>query len=65
VGRQQADIHRSLEKCADDRVQTARDIYNEVKHVQKQLESGSSREMRLTDILPRYAVTAAVVSAKM
>jgi TolB-like protein/Tfp pilus assembly protein PilF len=36
-------IHRCLEKRPDDRVQTARDIYNELKHVQKQLESGSSR----------------------
>jgi TolB-like protein/Tfp pilus assembly protein PilF len=36
-------IHRCLEKRPDDRVQTARDIYNELRHVQKQLESGSAR----------------------
>jgi TolB-like protein/Tfp pilus assembly protein PilF len=36
-------IHRCLEKRPDDRVQTARDVYNELKHVQKQLESDSSR----------------------
>ena len=36
-------IHRCLEKRPDDRVQTARDIYNELRHVQKQLESGLSR----------------------
>jgi TolB-like protein len=36
-------IHRCLEKRPDDRVQTARDIFNELKHVQKQLESGSAR----------------------
>ena len=35
-------IHRCLEKRPDDRVQTARDIYNELRHVQKQLESGSA-----------------------
>jgi len=34
-------IARCLEKQPDDRVQTARDIYNELRHVQKQLESGS------------------------
>jgi TolB-like protein/predicted Zn-dependent protease len=36
-------IHRCLEKRPEDRVQTARDIYNELKHVQKQLESGPAR----------------------
>ncbi len=36
-------ILRCLEKRPDDRVQTARDIYNELKHVQKQLESGPRR----------------------
>ena len=35
-------IQRCLEKRPDDRVQTARDIYNELRHVQKQLESGAS-----------------------
>jgi len=34
-------VARCLEKQPDDRVQTARDIYNELRHVQKQLESGS------------------------
>jgi serine/threonine-protein kinase len=33
-------IARCLEKQPDDRVQTARDIYNELRHVQRQLESG-------------------------
>src|SRR5262249_43606517 len=33
-------IARCLEKDPDDRVQTARDIYNELRHVQKQLQSG-------------------------
>ena len=33
-------VARCLEKQPDDRVQTARDIYNELRHVQKQLESG-------------------------
>jgi adenylate cyclase len=36
-------ILRCLEKRPDDRVQTARDVYNELKHVQKQLESGPRR----------------------
>ena len=36
-------IQRCLEKRPDDRVQTARDIYNELRHVQKQLESGTDR----------------------
>jgi TolB-like protein/Tfp pilus assembly protein PilF len=34
-------IQRCLEKRPEDRVQTARDIYNELRHVQKQLESGA------------------------
>src|SRR5262245_31553671 len=34
-------IARCLEKQPDDRVQTARDIHNELRHIQKQLESGS------------------------
>jgi TolB-like protein/Tfp pilus assembly protein PilF len=36
-------ILRCLEKRPDDRVQTARDVYNELRHVQKQLESGAGR----------------------
>jgi TolB-like protein/Tfp pilus assembly protein PilF len=36
-------VGRCLEKRPDDRVQTARDIYNELRHVQKQLESGATR----------------------
>lgn len=35
-------ISRCLEKRPEDRVQTARDVYNELRHVQKQLESGQS-----------------------
>ena len=49
-------IHRCLEKRPDDRVQTARDVYNELKHVQKQLESGSSR--RKSDTGSAQAVVA-------
>ncbi len=33
-------ISSCLEKQPEDRVQTARDVYNELRHVQKQLESG-------------------------
>jgi non-specific serine/threonine protein kinase len=33
-------VQRCLEKRPDDRVQTARDVYNELRHLQKQLESG-------------------------
>jgi TolB-like protein/Tfp pilus assembly protein PilF len=36
-------IARCLEKRPNDRVQTARDIYNELRHLQKQIESGSAR----------------------
>ena len=36
-------IHRCLEKRPDDRMQTARDVYNELRHVQKQIESGQRR----------------------
>jgi eukaryotic-like serine/threonine-protein kinase len=36
-------IDRCLEKRPEDRVQTARDVYNELRYVQKQLESGPSR----------------------
>jgi TolB-like protein len=36
-------IHRCLEKRADDRVQTARDVFNELRHVQKQFDSGQTR----------------------
>jgi TolB-like protein/tetratricopeptide (TPR) repeat protein len=38
-------IVRCLEKHPDDRVQTARDVYNELRHVQRQLESGSVRRV--------------------
>jgi TolB-like protein len=34
-------VARCLEKQPDDRVQTARDIYNELRHVQSQLASGA------------------------
>lgn len=36
-------VARCLEKRPDNRVQTARDVYNELRQVQKQLESGSAR----------------------
>jgi len=36
-------IDRCLEKRPEDRIQTARDVYNELRHVQKQLESGHVR----------------------
>ena len=36
-------VARCLEKRSDDRVQTARDVYNELRQVQKQLESGSGQ----------------------
>jgi TolB-like protein/Tfp pilus assembly protein PilF len=36
-------VARCLEKRPDDRVQTARDVYNELRHLQKQIESGSGR----------------------
>ena len=45
-------IHRCLEKRPDERVQTARDIYNELKHVQKQLESAASRRKFETGSAP-------------
>src|SRR4029079_1789973 len=34
-------VARCLEKQPDERVQRARDIYNELRHVQRQLESGA------------------------
>jgi TolB-like protein len=36
-------VARCLEKHPEERVQTARDVYNELRHVQKQLESGFRR----------------------
>jgi TolB-like protein len=36
-------ISRCLEKLPDERVQTARDVYNELRHVQKEWESGARR----------------------
>jgi eukaryotic-like serine/threonine-protein kinase len=36
-------VSRCLEKRPDDRVQTARDVFNELRHVQRQLESGAPR----------------------
>jgi TolB-like protein len=41
-------VGRCLEKRPDDRVQTARDIYNELRHVQRQLESGSTPAVTAT-----------------
>ncbi len=35
-------IARCLEKQPDDRVQTARDVHNELRHTQKQLDSGAA-----------------------
>ncbi len=48
-------IQRCLEKRPDDRVQTARDIYNELRHVQKQLESGTDRSASSAGIAPAVA----------
>jgi TolB-like protein/Tfp pilus assembly protein PilF len=36
-------VARCLEKRCEDRVQTARDVYNELRHVQKHLDSGPAR----------------------
>jgi serine/threonine protein kinase len=36
-------IDRCLEKRPENRVQTARDVYNELRYIQKQLESGPAR----------------------
>jgi serine/threonine protein kinase len=36
-------ISRLLEKRPEDRVQTARDVFNELRHVQKAVDSGSAR----------------------
>ena len=36
-------VARCLEKRPEDRVQTARDVFNELRHLQKQLDSGPTR----------------------
>ena len=36
-------ISRLLEKRPEDRVQTARDVFNELRHIQKQIDSGRAR----------------------
>jgi TolB-like protein len=36
-------VSRCLEKRPEDRVQTARDVYNELRHAQKQIETGGAR----------------------
>jgi len=38
-------VGRCLEKRPEDRVQTARDVFNELRHVQKQIESGATRRV--------------------
>lgn len=48
-------IHRCLEKRPDDRVQTARDVYNELKHAQRQLDSLSSRSKIDSGSIPSVA----------
>ena len=40
-------LQRCLEKRPDDRVQTARDVYNELRHLQKQLESGQREPVKI------------------
>ena len=40
-------LKRCLEKRPDDRVQTARDVYNELRHLQKQLESGQKEPVKI------------------
>jgi serine/threonine-protein kinase len=44
-------IHHCLEKRVGDRVQTAKDVYSELKQLQRQLESGVTRrsDARVTD----------------
>ncbi|MGE0363469.1 MAG: protein kinase [Vicinamibacterales bacterium] len=55
-------VARCLEKRPDDRVQTARDVYNELRHLQRQLEAGvaparsSSGSGRHASTEPRIAV---------
>ena len=41
-------IGRLIEKRVEDRVQTARDVFNELKHVRKQMESGQGANGRLS-----------------
>jgi TolB-like protein len=38
-------VARCLEKRPEDRVQTARDVYNELRHLQRQLDSGATRRV--------------------
>jgi TolB-like protein/Tfp pilus assembly protein PilF len=45
-------VARLLEKRPEDRVQTARDVYNELRHLQKQYESGASPQMRSSAFAP-------------
>ncbi len=39
-------VGRCLEKHADERIQTARDVFNELRHVQRQLDSGGAAQPR-------------------
>lgn len=54
-------VARCLEKRPEDRVQTARDVFNELRHLQQQIESGPPRTpggvaAAATDPSPRVAV---------
>ncbi|HWI20682.1 MAG TPA: protein kinase, partial [Vicinamibacterales bacterium] len=54
-------VARLIEKRPEDRVQTARDVFNELKHVSKQIESGSSR----SSSVGRQPRPAAVANARV
>jgi TolB-like protein/cytochrome c-type biogenesis protein CcmH/NrfG len=45
-------VRRCLEKRPEDRVQTARDVYNELRHLQRQSESSASRASGVGSVLP-------------
>jgi serine/threonine protein kinase len=45
-------VGRCLEKRPEDRVQTARDVFNELRHLQRQCESGTTRSSGIGSVLP-------------
>jgi TolB-like protein len=49
-------VDRLLEKRPEDRWQTARDVYNELRHAKRQLESGSATQARRVDRTTQLSV---------
>jgi len=54
-------IARLIEKRAEDRIQTARDVFNELKHIRKRLDSSLARTNAVVDAATPHNLSVAVL----